>query len=181
MEVIPTCWNKQLLVIWYSPRMWRWSQGQAPSIQIRNVFSTYVEVILPIGQNKKPLISILHVCGGDPLWIFQKTTTQQYSPRMWRWSYGIPVLYLWGSVFSTYVEVILHLVLAPLNCDCILHVCGGDPTKSRYYFNPWSILHTCEGDPNWFSGCSYGLRYSPHMLNLLLSWNVQKNSRQIAL
>ena len=99
-----------------------------------------------------------------------------YSPRMWRWSCSQLRIADRALVFSTYVEVILHLVLAPLNCDCILHVCGSDPTKSRYYFNPWSILHTCEGDPNWFSGCSYGLRYSPHMLNLLLSWNVQKNS-----
>ncbi len=32
-------------------------------------------------------------------------------------------------VFSTYVEVILSFALLGIYECCILHVCGGDPTK----------------------------------------------------
>ena len=53
----------------YSPRMWRWSwQHNAASLMWR-VFSTYVEVI-PICSKVRPInVSILHVCGGDPIMV----------------------------------------------------------------------------------------------------------------
>ena len=51
------------------------------------VFSTYVEVIPPVQNFTPTLISILHVCGGDP----------QFDHNVYKWK----------EVFSTYVEVIL--------------------------------------------------------------------------
>ena len=91
------------------------------------VFSTYVEMILIQRQKSHLIECILHVCGDDPL---PKTLPQveiEYSPRMWRWSFGwlTPCNHI--NVFSTYVEMILilELVLAPYLS--ILHVCGDDP------------------------------------------------------
>ena len=54
------------VTIQYSPRMWRWSQLGNQMTMMKQVFSTYVEVI-PIAISSSPLrLCILHVCGGDP-------------------------------------------------------------------------------------------------------------------
>ena len=50
----------------YSPRVWRWSLPELIFKSIR--------------------VSILHVCGGDPLDIDVPGSGTQYSPRVWRWS-----------------------------------------------------------------------------------------------
>ena len=71
------------------------------------VFSTYVEVI-PYGRKRdEALYSILHVCGGDPAERISISTTNRYSPRMWRWSHLLRSAVSVYLVFSTYVEVIL--------------------------------------------------------------------------
>ena len=48
------------------------------------VFSTYVEVILERRIFMTQEISILHVCGGDPVIGGISKTIGGYSPRMWR-------------------------------------------------------------------------------------------------
>ena len=48
------------------------------------VFSTYVEVILIIVFLFVSRVSILHVCGGDPIQAFIFANIIMYSPRMWR-------------------------------------------------------------------------------------------------
>ena len=48
------------------------------------VFSTYVEVILVAVSYRVSMISILHVCGGDPKCLDIKGEIEKYSPRMWR-------------------------------------------------------------------------------------------------
>ena len=53
------------------------------------------------------LLSILHVCGGDPARVLDGFT---------------PFV-----VFSTYVEVIPKSIKAGAKIFSILHVCGGDP------------------------------------------------------
>ena len=58
---------REVNIVEYSPRMWRWSQLRLPPHYRYQVFSTYVEVIL---------------CRW---WWCQMVWT--YSPRMWRWSY----------------------------------------------------------------------------------------------
>ena len=73
----------------FSPRMWRWSQGQRLFPWWQIVFSTYVEVILVYRLAYRHHESFLHVCGGDP----ETDITNRND----------------GKVFSTYVEVILHL------------------------------------------------------------------------
>ena len=49
-----------------------------------SVFSTYVEVILEETKKLVSLMSILHVCGGDPKSVANMQNGQGYSPRMWR-------------------------------------------------------------------------------------------------
>ena len=66
-----------------------------------------MEVILSEALTYEPLLSILHVCGGDP----QPSEIEFYSQ----------------PVFSTYVEVILVIRSTDLGDLSILHVCGGDP------------------------------------------------------
>ena len=70
----------------YSPRMWRWSHKCPLEMRSRNVFSTYVEVILPLMPSPARFFGILHVCGGDPKPRLPSWSTVMYSPRMWRWS-----------------------------------------------------------------------------------------------
>ena len=91
------------------------------------VFSTYVEVILRQLSQKHLLISVLHVCGGDPSIYGYASLNTECSPRMWRWSpaWHTSTLILW--VFSTYVEVILPSFKLGLSDTGVLHVCGGDP------------------------------------------------------
>ena len=91
----------------YSPRMWRWSQQKLQADELVRVFSTYVEVILSSADLKTIANSILHVCGGDPIWHINRRIINRYSPRMWRWSWTYRGISKCPSVFSTYVEVIL--------------------------------------------------------------------------
>ena len=75
----------------YSPRVWRWSPSQNIVKQLHPVFSTYVEVILFPHTLHSADLSILHVCGGDPISSSSYKNINMYSPRMWRYCYiGIP-------------------------------------------------------------------------------------------
>ena len=124
--VILTRWVRQLR---YSPRMWRWSREQKLEKARAEVFSTYVEVILPKVRMSIPVPSILHVCGGDPKLFHKPFWFSGYSPRMWRWSSFGTCLWVASYVFSTYVEVILKVWPSAREASSILHVCGGDPIK----------------------------------------------------
>ena len=92
------------------------------------MFSTYVEVILNVIFSRRTIISVLHVCGGDPMCIFYLPNGRSCSPRMWRWSSDPEFISFTVFVFSTYVEVILIAAVVRLEDKCVLHVCGGDPT-----------------------------------------------------
>ena len=90
----------------YSPRMWRSSLKVFAVLINECVFSTYVEVILNGVAIWQFCDSILHVCGGHPMFGLTAKNGKRYSPRMWRSSSqgaGQPDL---EYVFSTYVEVI---------------------------------------------------------------------------
>ena len=91
----------------YSPRMWRWSSVIATHFLQDKVFSTYVEMIPCFIISQSMEVSILHVCGDDPLTCLLGLAQLQYSPRMWRWSWPENQVYLNRTVFSTYVEMIL--------------------------------------------------------------------------
>ena len=94
----------------------------------RSVFSTCVEVIPNPAFIKFANLSILHVCGGDPISEKQLKALEEYSPRVWRWSQTTMGKPTWEIVFSTCVEVILlHIFFVFFN-GSILHVCGGDPS-----------------------------------------------------
>ena len=70
----------------FSPRMWRWSLWRSLGWRFKEVFSTYVEVILDWHIEFNPLWSFLHVCGGDPEMTVTASFSNKFSPRMWRWS-----------------------------------------------------------------------------------------------
>ena len=73
--------------------------------------------------------SILHECGGDPIWKFLDVLLYVYSPRMWRSSQFRYHFLTIKIVFSTSVEVILTAE-SGMHCGAsILHVCGGDPLR----------------------------------------------------
>ena len=123
---------------WFSPRMWRWSSPLRQSFNLQLVFSTYVEVILLTSGQRKIQTCFLHVCGGDPKWIIWYLIANQFSPRMWRWSWNWWRLNRWRGVFSTYVEVILSYRKGANVPSRFLHVCGGDPASySNYSKNIW--------------------------------------------
>ena len=71
-----------------------------------------MEVILEVPKTKDFEKGILHVCGGDPLYLL--------------------ALNLAIQVFSTYVEVILTSYPQDPGKGSILHVCGGDPPLSSH-------------------------------------------------
>ena len=91
----------------YSPRMWRWSYHDRVVLRYLNVFSTYVEMILKWKKIWNYPLSILHVCGDDPVFKSTHLKPLVYSPRMWRWFSADTALKNSDSVFSTYVEMIL--------------------------------------------------------------------------
>ena len=137
-------------LITYSPRMWRWSYYLMNTKNISGVFSTYVEVIPVIQLAKTARARILHVCGGDPPFIFKDVTALECSPRMWRWSLAKALFLPPVSVFSTYVEVIPIIKKLAQPALGILHVCGGDPLAHRlqvvdWLYSPrmwrWSLNH----------------------------------------
>ena len=88
--------------------MWRWSQVVKKTGSVMTVFSTYVEVILLMPACAATLWSFLHVCGGDPVPCESIKKSNEFSPRMWRWSCKFNQLLILLPVFSTYVEVILN-------------------------------------------------------------------------
>ena len=53
---------------------------------------------------------------------------------MWRWSFILQQVTARMLVFSTYVEVILNLVIDVFFQSSILHVCGGDPKSGDRRF-----------------------------------------------
>ena len=116
----------------YSPRMWRWSWDSQRHASGKRVFSTYVEVILSAVLLLLMVMSILHVCGGDPIVPVCGFLIIPYSPRMWRWSHIWNIHCVGSMVFSTYVEVILTNPLRNYHNGSILHVCGGDPKLFDY-------------------------------------------------
>ena len=61
--------QKQGSIDVYSPRVWRWSYLFIGLISIFYVFSTCVEVILISAARTNVKVSILHVCGGDPIYL----------------------------------------------------------------------------------------------------------------
>ena len=89
-----------------SPRMWSWSCFFWHSSRFRQVFSTYVEVILSGRVWTAIMVCVLHVCGGDPCWA---TSVGEIL-----------------TVFSTYVEVILQHGIIDIKEDSVLHVCRDD-------------------------------------------------------
>ena len=119
------CYHRILLV--YSPRMWRWSYQKLHPRKGDSVFSTYVEMIPTPIKNPDKDISILHVCGDDPILRRAFYLNQLYSPRMWRWSFSKISHLIFFIVFSTYVEMIPKLSSLKKIKKSILHVCGDDP------------------------------------------------------
>ena len=121
------------------------------------VFSTYVEVIPIILTKLSKKQCILHVCGGDPYQSTSMAAYHKYSPRMWRWSWWQLLVHTRSLVFSTYVEVILFLLISYVCAKCILHVCGGDPftikqRKFHFAYSPrmwrWSSHYQSLGYEN---------------------------------
>ena len=95
------------------------------------MFSTYVEMIPCLIHSSGSSICVLHVCGDDPFCQSISGSNSWCSPRMWRWSHDdLLKLYL-EDVFSTYVEMILNLLLLDPTFYCVLHVCGDDPTNQN--------------------------------------------------
>ena len=90
-----------------SPRMWSWSCFFWHSSRFRQVFSTYVEVILSGRVWTAIMVCVLHVCGADPASSDIPAALDKCSPRMWRWSWVEEFEPQSWFVFSTYVEVIL--------------------------------------------------------------------------
>ena len=164
--------------------MWRWSLIALFLLFAIKVFSTYVEMILPLSIFHSLLVGILHVCGDDPE--------------------ATAVLAATKEVFSTYVEMILRKSNNWKSLNSILHVCGDDPISNwditvniEYSPRMWrwsltwyisqspitvfstyvemilvtfeqmvvilSILHVCGDDPNMITITSEALRYSPRM------------------
>ena len=114
--------------------MWRWSWYFSFVLRQLLVFSTYVEVILPVIPLLISPIGILHVCGGDPNMKKERLITSEYSPRMWRWSSCTTSCESWGAG--------------------ILHVCGGDPqgnatkpTNAKYSPRMWRWSQLTSGTP----------------------------------
>ena len=135
--------------------MWRWSYSALKILPLFSVFSTYVEVILMSQSTLVIVICILHVCGGDPIVRPPTNISELYSPRMWRWSLSLQSRASQKCVFSTYVEVILALLLARTPHWSILHVCGGDPQ------------HICKcSDKAWYSPRMWRWSWSIHAKRL---------------
>ena len=55
----------------------------ASGLVLKDVFSTYVEVIPFDKQDVDPNLRILHVCGGDPKMSKNLYLDIKYSPPMW--------------------------------------------------------------------------------------------------
>ena len=109
--------------------MWRWSCHNPSSIRLRP--------------------GDLHVCGDDPYHKCSMENCSQWSPRMWRWSYGQQWVQVLELVISTYVEMILAKVVQRTIIVGDLHVCGDDPNTrnintSKEVYSPrmwrWSWL-----------------------------------------
>ena len=116
-----------------SPRMWRWSLPLRYSNRRSLVFSTYVEVIPKTRAEVSKTYRVLHVCGGDPNTIKAVKEKNLCSPRMWRWSWDLFVVFKVQLGFSTYVEVILAPACWPFSMFSVLHVCGGDPNGYGFH------------------------------------------------
>ena len=69
-----------------SPCMWGWSWLALLSTLNWDVFPMYVGVIPSPTFTWSPILSVPHVCGGDPKFALCLITLHQCSPCMWGWS-----------------------------------------------------------------------------------------------
>ena len=74
------------------------------------------------------------MCGGDPVFTWTHLSDGRYSPRVWRWSFFTIESWPIRLVFSTCVEVIPFRLVRGGQRACILHVCGGDPQPTYYFY-----------------------------------------------
>ena len=125
---IKSKWLNDGILLVFSPRMWRWSQGthfcNSVTVSFLHVCGGDPKYDAMYYNDLKfsprmwrwsclaetfsgGFTSFLHVCGGDPNLYEAYMQSKKFSPRMWRWSTSYTVL---GTIFGGF-----------------LHVCGGDP------------------------------------------------------
>ena len=155
----------------FSPRMWRCFFGRLKVVLPSPIFSTYVEVFPRPHPVNTLLINFLHVCGGVSEWFRDENLQDSFSPRMWRCFRSSNCDRVDYGIFSTYVEVFLHLFDRPVCVTHFLHVCGGVSTYQALHhgwreFSPrmWrcfrrliacfnlrrNFLHVCGGVSQYF-------------------------------
>ena len=115
--------------------MWGWSWLALLSTLNWDVFPMYVGVIPSPTFTWSPILSVPHVCGGDPKFALCLITLHQCSPCMWGWSLLQGQIVVVKIVFPMYVGVILNFVVHSSSVICVPHVCGGDPLRASLSLN----------------------------------------------
>ena len=96
--------------------------------ELKDVFSTCVEVFLGSGRCSCICICFLHVCGGVSKQNYFSCRGEPFSPRVWRCFLYNQFLFALAGVFSTCVEVFPLPTRFLMLSICFLHVCGGVST-----------------------------------------------------
>ena len=97
---------------------------------MRIVFSTCVEVNRRTHPGDRRSRSLLHVRGGQPAGSGSRARNAPSSPRAWRSTWLHPTVGYRSSVFSTCVEVNPRQKLAENLAISLLHVRGGQPSRT---------------------------------------------------
>ncbi len=113
----------------YSPRMWGWTREGKIYTVFQAVFPTHVGVDPGWPRASIAIVCIPHACGGGPVVAGGTPAVQEYSPRMWGWTLGIPGTFIQYFVFPTHVGVDLAGPVGPAERTCIPHACGGGPHR----------------------------------------------------
>ena len=139
------------------------SQYRGTMAQCPAVFSTHVEVFPRRSARRLLNPGFLHARGGVSKLRAIARKLQKFSPRTWRCFFTPKKTGGSNNVFSTHVEVFLHLHARLMVGGCFLHARGGVSFAARWQF--------C---PAWFSPRTWRCFWRPPVSDYLSPRNPQR-------
>ncbi len=95
-----------LQAMWFSPRVWGWSDGVGAVHCLFGVFPTRVGMVRDVWAGRRARHGFPHACGDGPTQPGDDETVDLFSPRVWGWSDFRNAERPWVFVFPTRVGMV---------------------------------------------------------------------------
>jgi len=128
----PSFKPRPLLHLWFSPRVWGWSEPTAIAAGIAFVLPTRVGMVRPTRTGTPPGSCSPHACGDGPFVFHRVFVPDPFSPRVWGWSAADPGRGQLDPVLPTRVGMVHNAADNIIPIPRSPHACGDGPRNRRY-------------------------------------------------